>query len=366
MTVQERLAPLTQEIISKYNEGITSTQLCKDYDANHFYIYNILKDGGVEIRKKHGALEGRKDEILELFDSGLTSCAVSKKLGLPLNSVNRFIKKYREDYNKGSTRRDIPLDTYDNEIILWYLSGTGCYTIAKKYECNETSIRALLIRNGIDTTYTPKYTYDKNFWDKIDTEAKAWALGLFYTDGYNSDYGITISLTDRDMVEKLRHLMKYSGPIRYIEPRTERHKPQYKIFISGKAFSQKLTDLGCMRAKTFTLKFPSEDIVPKHLMPAMIRGVLDGDGTINWYLGFAGNINFLNGVEKYIEEQIGVAARWYNNCPENGEDYIIRQMRFACRNDIKKALRWIYQDATIYGDRKFAKAQEWLALPDTV
>lgn len=38
-----------------------------------------------------------------------------------------------------------------------------------------------------------KYNYNENYFESIDTEKKAYILGFFYADGYNSDRQISFT-----------------------------------------------------------------------------------------------------------------------------------------------------------------------------
>lgn len=45
------------------------------------------------------------------------------------------------------------------------------------------------------------HNYDKNFFKKIDSPEKAYILGFFYADGYNSGKQVSFDQLDQDILE---------------------------------------------------------------------------------------------------------------------------------------------------------------------
>ena len=60
-----------------------------------------------------------------------------------------------------------------------------------------------------------KYSYDRNYFEKIDTEDKAYFLGFLYADGFNTKQGfrLQISQKDEDVLLKLKENIKYTGKL---------------------------------------------------------------------------------------------------------------------------------------------------------
>src|ERR1700678_1934484 len=97
---------------------------------------------------------------------------------------------------------------------------------------------------------------EENFFEVIDTEAKAYFLGLLYADGcVYRGYRIYLGLTEPDkyLIEQFR---KYVAPNNKIEFH-KREKPrqnQYRLVISSRKMAQDLIKLGCTEKKSLTLK----------------------------------------------------------------------------------------------------------------
>lgn len=232
--------------------------------------------------------------------------------------------------------------------------------IAKKLNCTSSSVWRVLNKNGIDTS-KKLYNFDDTFFNKIDNEEKAYVLGLFYTDGNNIKNTVRISMCDKDIIEKIKIAMKAEQPIYEKPPTGTNRQTQYELRITRKGFSDKLTALGCPPNKTFLLKFPGEDILPKDLQRHFIRGALDGDGSItNGSLFFTGTISFMKGIEDVVYDNLGFKFCWYHRYPEKGEEYPIRTIGTGQVENIIKMIEYMYVDAKIYGDRKYHKSMQYL------
>ena len=89
--------------------------------------------------------------------------------------------------------------------------------------------------------------------------------------------------------------------------------------------------------------------------------MLDSDGSLHYHTTrknillctLAGTEALLNGVSTYLQESLGFSGKIY----KHGNIFILR----ICKQDyLKQFLHHIYDDATIYLNRKYQKAQEIL------
>ena len=129
-----------------------------------------------------------------------------------------------------------------------------------------------------------KYTVNEDFFENIDTEKKAYWLGVLYADGCvmhirNTKY-IVFSAVDKEWLEQYKNDISFTGPIS-----TEHHKKYNKDIYKVKCVSKKmyadLADKGVVERKTDILVFP--ECVPDSLIPHFIRGYFDGDGSVGVY-----------------------------------------------------------------------------------
>lgn len=138
-----------------------------------------------------------------------------------------------------------------------------------------------------------KQTTKHDFFDKIDSEIKAYLLGFYFADGCitNNNY-LSISLTENDK-EIVELFQKEIGPyykITHTKPNKNKKtgfisKPMCSININSKQIFDKLTEYGIGVKKTQNSNF-NFDIIPKELMSHFIRGYFDGDGVVCETRGF--------------------------------------------------------------------------------
>lgn len=139
-----------------------------------------------------------------------------------------------------------------------------------------------------------RYVKNVTFFDVIDTEPKAYWLGLLYADGNNNGRGLSLGLkaADRDHLDAfadimfvgLRPTLKHSkAPAMILGKEVMNQAGSYKVQVYSEHISRALSRLGCVPAKSAILTFPSAEQVPSHLLRHFIRGYFDGDGSIGFY-----------------------------------------------------------------------------------
>lgn len=213
-------------------------------------------------------------------------------------------------------------------------------------------------------------TVDKDFFETIDTEAKAWCLGLMFSDGnvYNNRIQLRLQESDREVVDQFKTHLKYTGNMYLGKERsvkgvsnnkTYTAKAPYGISVYNKKLTEDLAKHGCIPNKTLVAKFP--DTIPKHLIPSFIRGYIDGDGYIgynkqrnNYRIHIKGTEHILNGIKDYIIS-LGRTANVHKT--KNANCYHLELV------GVKNVLRFLNE---IYGtstkdtrmERKYEKACE--------
>jgi len=211
-----------------------------------------------------------------------------------------------------------------------------------------------------------RYTLKEDYFNVINTEQKAYFLGLLYADGYNAEDKnyISISLVEKDVdiVEKLRDVLSSDRPLYTIDFHDQNSQPQKKLHINSKKLSQQLSKLGCKQRKTFTLKFPTEKQVPILLIRHFIRGYFDGDGSMSRYkvaketsdkfiVCIVSTEKYCLKLSKILKKQLKINCYLNTRFPER--DNTTRQLFISGRKQVVKFLSWIYDNSSIYLDRKY-------------
>lgn len=194
------------------------------------------------------------------------------------------------------------LDSYRNEIIDDYKSGTTATYLAKKYDISNWSIKNILIKNNIKIRSSSdlriKYN-DLFFENKSDELYYFWGFilgdGCLATDKKRK--WITISLNEKD-IEILERFCDWL----HIEYDNIKHYKYNvcRLNIYSDAFKQDLLKFGIVSNKTYNPIIPN--IEKEYIIPFLL-GLLDADGHIDFKYGKSYNIDIVGNP---------VIMNWYN------------------------------------------------------
>lgn len=309
-----------QSLCEKYESGIKVPQLCKEFGRCVYTIYDVLRKNNI---KTHRRISGRNinnfsekeiNHIILLYASGLNSAIVGNEFGISHTLVLKIIEKYSDlDHS-----------------------------------------RVFRIRKYKDTK--------QDYFDNIDTEEKAYFLGLLFADGCNSTVGISIGLQEKDkhIIEKWRDAVSPSQPIVFIKKRELSHQNQYGIAIYSKSLCKQAALIGLIPRKSLILEWP-QWLTDPELQRHFIRDYFDGDGSLTvgnnidyqhqWSV--VSTLDFCIGVDKIINSHLDVHF-WYE-LHANG---ITRKLATGGNRQVLRLCNWLYRDATVYLHRKYDRYQE--------
>ena len=154
-------------------------------------------------------------------------------------------------------------------------------TLEARYDLSHPTISKIL--SGIPkyakaTIYNPELKED--FFENIDCEEKAYFLGLLIADGNvfiddkdnrQASISITLDSGDEYLLETFRALLKINTSI------THDGRGCSQIAIRSNKMAQSLEKYGVIPRKSFDTYLPR---ISDDLMPHLLRGILDGDGSI--------------------------------------------------------------------------------------
>ena len=238
-------------------------------------------------------------------------------------------------------------------------------------------------RRGIKTCgcHCIYYSKNENFFDKIDTEEKAYILGIIASDGHvntrDNNVKLTLKYIDYDLVFKFTEALEYDGPILVKDVETKLPSGNIckskiaQATICSKKLVTALVKLGFDSHKTYTLDFDFS-LIPKNLIRHFLRGYFDGDGTCNITRGPSGKINYhmvcigntimMEKIKKLLEDlfpefsiEVFVPVKerpWTSVVRINGKD------SFKPFND------FLYKDSKIYLLRKYRRYKENMIILD--
>lgn len=273
-------------------------------------------------------------------------------------------------FDKRSSPHTIRAWSEKRTIIDRYEAGEDAVAIGKSYNVSQPFIHNLLKVNGIKMrphSEWSKYKLNRDYFEKIDSHEKAQILGFLYADGCiaeNRDsYKLQIVLHEKD-VEYLKHIKKclgYTGPIRRFKARVAHH---VVLVIHSKKMGEDLIKLGVFPRKTFKVRFPTEDIVPKEFLSSFVLGFFEGDGSINTFTSIykkTGQIYKIPRISlvgrKNMVEAIKSMMSLSNKLEKRGRIYALA---FTKLDNVKKFVNYIYENAVFVMKRKYLRAAHLL------
>lgn len=258
------------------------------------------------------------------------------------------------------------------KIIKMYQDNISLREISNQTKHSRNAISKMLEKSDIKTTkgnHYRKYFFDFDFFEKIDSEIKAYWLGFLYADGCvlpqdprgygEQEFKLSLSEQDQEILEKYKEDLKSTYPIRRDETKHKKNEnSQVQLICSYR--SQKTVDdlkkLGCVENKSLILKFPTEEQVPSKLIYHFIRGYFDGDGSISCYkeayqISFVGTESFIKTLSTYFKggtvlPDLRKKNSWYFNLGGNLQ--------------VLQAYHLMYDNATRFLQRKYLKFQSLL------
>ncbi len=261
--------------------------------------------------------------------------------------------------------------TLQRAIIESNAKGISPRQIAKNLKVHRGLIYRILRIHNIDPkdpNRQRKYKIvNESYFDKIDTEDKAYFLGLLWSDGCNMRrkhaHQIIISLQedDKHIVEELSTKIYGNADIvtKVIKSCKDgcKRKPQYTLRIPSKHISDSLLAIGMTPRKSFTAKWPKA--LSEDLNQHFIRGVYDGDGGIsfnnnskNYTIGIIGSPVFIKKLHQIIKSKF--------NCDfhlEKKDNYSspLFSIKIHGNKKCQMLLDWLYEKSTVQLKRKHGR-----------
>lgn len=197
-----------------------------------------------------------------------------------------------------------------------------------------------------------KNNFNQDYFKVIDTEDKAYFLGLLYADGnvYMKRNRVQITLANEDsyMLDKFSKVTESTAKLY-----DDRGKYS-KVILESKILCEDIIKLGCFPNKSLTLQFPTKEQVPTHLLHHFIRGCFDGDGHVSrrgnsFNVNFTSSKDFMTGFMNLLT-QLGIdttgSKKRYEDHEKSAYQLYIRS------TSAKLFFDYIYKDATIFLTRK--------------
>lgn len=198
---------------------------------------------------------------------------------------------------------------------------------------------------------------NKNFFNQIDTEEKAYWLGFIWADGHVSvkaPWFLVVQIKDKDHLEKLCKSLNYDGTIKTVHG--SGYNPDavhYRVAFCRKTLCDDLNKLGRNNCKE---NFPEiRDNLKRHFL----RGYFDGDGCIHKGKSSSAGKQYVYLHANFIAEQ-NLALNIKSFLSENNVSSVIcdsktenmKYVKISGGNNMRCLHKLMYENSTVFLDRK--------------
>lgn len=238
--------------------------------------------------------------------------------------------------------------------------------LSKKYKCKRATIsKYVKYLGGTVENHSTCPGFNRNVFDIIDTEEKAYWLGFLYADGCiteNNYIELGVHTQDYDVMQKYRKFLDFPSDesIKFVK-----NKNVCRVRFHNDHVADMLVQKGCVRRKSLILTFPDLKIFSNtNLVYDFIRGYCDGDGCLRFYKNGKGavtcDISFV-GTKPFIQkmmEFLNVPGGVFRNCSSKNNITEVYSVLYRCTSG-RKVARLLYENATVYMNRKYNKFLEF-------
>ena len=263
-----------------------------------------------------------------------------------------------------------------NNIVVFYESKPMTIkTVCNKFNLSEPTVLKILKEKNISVykkakLYNPDLVED--FFHNINTEEKAYFLGLLIADGNvfidennpeaNRQASISCTLDEEDvyLLEKFKECVKTNTKI------SSDGRGCFQIAVRSNIMAEDLKQYGIVQRKSFSTYFPKT--ISDLYIPHLIRGILDGDGSVQFrenkrgggYLhniSFCGSHQLMEDLSNIIFDSLNLFTR-----PRvyDYKDRYLSEIKIQRADDIRGFGNWIDSGANIYMIRKKEKFDMFL------
>lgn len=311
----------------------------------------------------------QEDYICKSYLEGKTIADLQKELKYCHQTIKKVLDKNDIKILQGLRKRQFSLEEQDL-IITMASNHESQKNIAKAINVDVSLIKRFIEEKNIHLDYRKKNKeLIENYFEEINTEEKAYFLGLIYTDGNvrkikdSGQIRLQLQLRDEEIIQKFKNEINSDCNLIY-----DRRigKECVGIEITNNKLFNDLYNLGVIPNKTYLSN--SLPKVPQEFLIPFLRGLFDGDGSLSYKENYNEvHVSFINYNYEIVEEFQLIIDNLINKKEHNKIIHNINDFgsSYRCqwrgRRQVLKILDLLYNNSNIYLKRKFDKYQRLLS-----
>jgi regulator of replication initiation timing len=312
------------------------------------------------MKYEHKETKEKEDKILELYKAGIGVYRISLQTTSSKKTVKKVLLKHGIDSSEDLKSQK---EEKYKQVLELYKQGKPQLEIEQTLKMTRKTIREILKSSEVE--YRNKATQqkirhkteiDETVLDDLTKEEAAYWIGMYYADGYvkcKNEFMFSLCLHNDDFghLQKAKRFFKSNREI------IEGHGNCSVLNINSEKLHKIFRNIGFDNTKSYTARPPEELKDSPHFW----RGVVDGDGCLS-FLNKETPLLHLCGTKETIEDFIIFLKN--NGLPTSAnaiqvKGQVLHQVGFST-NNARIAASILYQDSTIYLERKYQKYLSFL------
>lgn len=270
--------------------------------------------------EKRGKIESFTETIIDMYvNQRMTTVDIARVLNCNNTSVGKLLAKngIPRIYHGGSNRFSKEDKATMKDL---YEQGYTTIEIGKMFHCCDNTVAKYIreqdgsLRRGVRRSCVKHHDY----FHCIDTPAKAYFLGWMITDGCVVDPGesrpdrapiISIELHERDKYIIELFAMELGADKEKVHIHEKKHHAYFRF--ASQEMADDLAQYGVVFRKSMMNYMPK---ISEDLMPHLLRGMFDGNGTITLdkrhgsaHIAYYGSEQLCFGVRDYLHQTLGMS-----------------------------------------------------------
>lgn len=376
-----RMTNEQKEYIVSHKDSVPLSQIAQKLNLTYAGVLSYLKRNNLSYNREINAKNRwnktsteNEELIIQMVNDGYLTKDIVKATGVSKGAIYRILK----DNNMKSPCSDTPWNSTTSPQIQEIIALNGkmpVVEIAKRFNISRHTVYNIFKNNNVQPITFQKRGFNTDYFDVIDDEHKAYWLGFIMADGSISHPSkettgvsrltLNLSIKDIGLLQRFKEDIQASNSIieEYTPNGTYAKNKMCRLSLNSIKFCQSLKRYGIDRCKTGKETFPI-NIIPRHLMKHFIRGFFDGDGCVTYskrdnivnptFSFTSANSEFLKELKTFLTDEIGTSQA-ISVVPSGKQgDRVKRsyQLSYGRKADVMNFYNYIYDDATIFLERK--------------
>lgn len=360
-----KFKPNEEEFILKYKELESSRKMAEFYGVNNKTILRFADSIGYKNNKTCDYWKPESDiEFTSIYNQLKSSTKVAEYYGVCKETILKYAKRigYKNKYR----------NELNNEEIEYILSNYNLKTsvnLAEELNVSKSYITKIWKENNLQGKQTRRYYLNENYFNVIDTNDKAYILGVIASDGcvYERENHIGMlsfqfHIQEKDIIDILKKYMELEYKERISEDRVSLQINSDKIVSDLKKYN-------IVPNKTWI--YSPYELDNDELMWAYIRGYFDGDGSIScrkekdnlpssYEISICGNKSTISFLNNYFH-RFGIKSYMRKDNRANKYSYDFYYLKIKENESKSKFVKHLYDGCNdVKLNRKYKKCMKFL------